>query len=147
MPSPGSTVLPTDHHGSPKGFLFFVFFFMLEQHMSELIHNIVSVSRVQQSDSVTHPEHISIIYLSILVYADVFKHNHCSGERLSLLLINFGCFWFKDARSQPHACFYLFALATFWGNWSAHLKEKDVTNIWDQKTRCCLVSVILASKT
>ena len=54
--------------------------------MSELIHNIVSVSRVQQSDSVTHPEHISIIYLSILVYADVFKHNHCSGERLSLLL-------------------------------------------------------------
>ena len=36
---------------------------MLEQHMLELIHNIVLVSRVQQSDSVTHPEHISIIYL------------------------------------------------------------------------------------
>ena len=58
--------------------------------MLELIHNIVLVSRVQQSDSVTHPEHISIVYLywhvSILVYADVFKHSHCSGERLSLLL-------------------------------------------------------------
>ena len=87
--------------------VFFNFYFILEQHMLELIYNIVLVSCVQQSDSVTHT------HISILVHADVFKHSHCSGGRLSLLLTTRVVSDSRIPGVSPHACFYLFALAAF----------------------------------
>ena len=134
-PNQGS---PCPSSGSTESFYFY---FMLKQHMLELTYSILLVSCVQQSDSVTHT------HISIPVHADVFKHSHCSGGRLSLLLTALVVSDSRTPGASPQTCFYSFALAAFWGNHgSAHLKEKDVTNIWDQKTRGCLVSFVLASK-
>lgn len=75
--------------------------------MLELTYSNVLVSCVQQSDSVTHT------HVSILVHADVFKHSHCSGGRLSLLLTTLVVFDSRTPGASPHACFYSFALAAF----------------------------------
>ena len=93
--------------------------------------------------SVTHNTYI------VLVHADVFKHSHCRCGRMSLSLTTPVVSEPSNARNEPPClCFYLFAVAVFWGNHgTTHLKEKDVTNTWDQKTRCCLVSFVLASRT
>ena len=132
---------PTRDPHAPAAEAQSLFIFMLKQYMLELTYSTVLVSCVQQSDSVTHT------HIYILVHADVFKHSHCSGGRLSLLLTALVVSDSRTPGASPHTCFYSFALAAFWGNHgSAHLKEKDVTNIWDQKTRSCLVSFVLASK-
>lgn len=41
--------------------------------------------------------------------------------------------------------FFLFVVVFWSDHGTAHPKEKDVTNVWDQKPRCCLVSFVLVS--